>query len=964
MKFNDTAQFARWLMLMLLAGTSLSVASQTINVTTDAYNTSSDGECSLFEALLNVDVGGQDFPDCEPGSSLSPPAPVDILIPVGLGPIEFTDRIVMENPFRLIGPSSDNKAVLRLSPSNPLGMFVLQPSSEFTRDFQFINLRIEDVIKNRTVGGGTPCNGSGSAICAEFSLPFHTLLISDVEFLRNRNNSSGIANPAGGAVAVLGVDLGGGSPSVRIERSLFSLNEVPSGPGGGLHVAGADLSISDSRFESNIAIEGGAVSTAFSDTVTITSSTFSSNQIEFAAPATENRRTSAAALTIGSVRSLLFSNNWLSQNAALEGLSSSLIPNRGRTVTVSGAGDMMGSPSAFALISNSYIGDNSAAGLYLQDITATITSTSLHQNRFIAADLNFSIPRQGAGLSALRSDVNISNSTIVGNVSPSSGIDEFGVGGIHVIDSTLNLEHVTIAENDTLGPPRIGGLRADNSTVSLSGTLLADNFGATNGNVGLFGSSTLNVFSSQFGDDAFEINGMNSANEFSNVAGLDAVQDMGCTVRAGASNNPRCVPIAPLGAGAVALNRSDPTTSLQNDQRGADFTRQFGPGNLPDIGAHELQPPIVEVSLGTVVALNEGDSGLTTFPFILTRNGDKRASTTANWMISGFGVDPADASDFSAASWAGGSVVFGVDVAEAQVIIEVVGDTTAEASEEFRLALGVVTNGAPGDITGRSGTIINDDSIFSNPIVSLRPVAINLKEGDFLIGSQQIFQAVRSDTVSGFCSFQVELSSVGPNGISDDDFVNRDIGTVTVVMAPKEVTRDIVLQVAGDAEFEGDESYRLSLINPTGCFVDNTAGSVDAFIADDESLISVEALSGSSVTEGNSGSSEVIFRIRRSGFLGDIDGVNWSIVGSGFNPANADDFVGALLPSGGVGFLPNVESVDRSIRIAGDLIAEMDEEFTIQLTDPNGGELGTAAIQITVLNDDSQQDLVFSDRFQ
>lgn len=928
----------------------------TITVNTNLHGIVFDGMCSLFEAIANVSLDKYRYTDCGPGSYVDPPQQVDILLEEGIGSIDLMTPYVLRKPARIIGPSASDKTIL--TSTNGWGLVIFE-SSATSGQFELRNLRFEDIVKDADVPNvGSRCESSGAALCVAFTNAAQQLSIVDVDFFDNRVRYPSLTNGGehGGAVYIYDLDENRPNKSqVIMERTIFQGNTAHRA-GGAAYLSGVDVSIRNTQFFNNYA--GTNVSNYFGsgaglyavggNAISMLNSTFQNNSVEGTINA-------VAAAYLGGFTSILISNSWFENNQAFSFAFGNFVEYVGAAVSIDSSASQRGN----LFMVNSYFGENTTAGLKLFNVDGTIASSTFFENRYIGR------PGQlmGAGLSMRDSSIDIFNSTILGNSSPSSGVDEFGVGGIDAENSMLTLEHVTIAKNETVGPPRVGGLQLDGSTATLRGTLLAENFGTVNGNIGVFGGSILSVHSSQFGDDASEINGTNTANVFADTAMLDPVQDMGCSVLAGAGPSARCVPLAPLAAGAVALDRSDPSTALTTDQRGLLFTRRAGGGSVPDIGAHELQPAIVSIQQTGITQLTEGNSGNTPFPFILHRNGDKRAATFAGWNIFGQGSAPADAGDFAPSSWVGGSAFFDVGSETAGVTVNVTGDTASEPNEGFRLQLAGITNGVQGSDSSRSAVILNDDGLIPSATISLAPVAVDLIEGDFIAGSEQTFRITRSQVLGGVCSFQVELSGIGPAGVSSDDFINWSLGTQTFVMLSGAEFVDITLQVRGDGLYEGDEAFRLGLINPSGCFIDSTAASVDALIVDDESLISITSLS-SSQPEGTGGPTEYSFQVTRAGYLDDTDSVSWSASGSGAHPASANDFASGTFPTGTLGFPPGVDSAAFSLMIEGDAIEEMDEGFTVELSSVIGGELATSSANATILNDDTTSDQIFSDRFQ
>jgi Ca2+-binding RTX toxin-like protein len=89
--------------------------------------------------------------------------------------------------------------------------------------------------------------------------------------------------------------------------------------------------------------------------------------------------------------------------------------------------------------------------------------------------------------------------------------------------------------------------------------------------------------------------------------------------------------------------------------------------------------------------------------------------------------------------------------------------------------------------------------------------------------------------------------------------------------------------------------------------------------------------------EGDSGSVIYQFTVSRSGAVDKVDTVEWVVVGNGGNQADADDFIGGVLPSDTITFDVGETSKIISIEVASDRVTEVDEGFAVQLQNPSQG---------------------------
>jgi hypothetical protein len=104
--------------------------------------------------------------------------------------------------------------------------------------------------------------------------------------------------------------------------------------------------------------------------------------------------------------------------------------------------------------------------------------------------------------------------------------------------------------------------------------------------------------------------------------------------------------------------------------------------------------------------------------------------------------------------------------------------------------------------------------------------------------------------------------------------------------------------------------------------------------------------------EGDAGSKSFTFTVSRTGDTSGTASAVWTVSGSGSNPANAADFGAAALPSGTVNFAPTESSQTITVQVSGDTVVELDEGFTVTLTNPSGATIATSTASGIIRNDD------------
>jgi len=111
------------------------------------------------------------------------------------------------------------------------------------------------------------------------------------------------------------------------------------------------------------------------------------------------------------------------------------------------------------------------------------------------------------------------------------------------------------------------------------------------------------------------------------------------------------------------------------------------------------------------------------------------------------------------------------------------------------------------------------------------------------------------------------------------------------------------------------------------------------------------SIADNSVTEGNSGTTQLSFTVTRANGTTGAVSATWTITFGG--TANAADLAAAQSLTGTVNFLAGETSKNIIIDIQGDLTVEPNETFTVTLSAPQGGAtLGDAVAIGTITNDD------------
>lgn len=187
------------------------------------------------------------------------------------------------------------------------------------------------------------------------------------------------------------------------------------------------------------------------------------------------------------------------------------------------------------------------------------------------------------------------------------------------------------------------------------------------------------------------------------------------------------------------------------------------------------------------------------------------------------------------------------------------------------------------------------------------------------------------------------------------DFAGATSGVLT--FAANELSKVITLNVVGDTVNEADEAFSVVLSGATGATI--ASGTASGRIVNDDvvvpAVISIASTLANTVrAEGTNASMPFTFSVTRSNGNG-VASVNYSVVGAASSTegaASASDFINGQIPSGVITFAAGQTTQNITIGVSGDAFAEVNERFSVALSNPTGGTLGTAVSYGVILNDD------------
>jgi 3-phytase len=245
-------------------------------------------------------------------------------------------------------------------------------------------------------------------------------------------------------------------------------------------------------------------------------------------------------------------------------------------------------------------------------------------------------------------------------------------------------------------------------------------------------------------------------------------------------------------------------------------------GILKNIQANILTPNdfnfIVPIFSITSASATEGNA----INFTVTRTGDAQSNQSVNVSTSIATGDTASANDLIANTQ---TFTFASGETTKTFTVQTSQDVLFEGNETFTVSLSNSTNGAiisPSNSTAK-GTINNDDSA---PIFSI--VDASATEGNAIN-----FTVTRTGDAQSNQSVNVSTSIATGDTASANDLIAN---TQTFTFASGETTKTFTVQTSQDVLFEGNETFTVSLSNPTnGAIISLSNGTAKGTINNDDS---------------------------------------------------------------------------------------------------------------------------------
>lgn len=347
-------------------------------------------------------------------------------------------------------------------------------------------------------------------------------------------------------------------------------------------------------------------------------------------------------------------------------------------------------------------------------------------------------------------------------------------------------------------------------------------------------------------------------------------------------------------------------------------------------------------------SVTEGNSGTKVLTFNVSVAAAGSQVVTVDFATSD-GTATTAGNDYQATT---GTVTFGLGEVSKTVSVVIVGDTANENDETFNVTLSNASNAIVQKAIG-VGTIQNDDAV---PTVTINDVAIaEGQAGTTIANFTATLSAASGKSVSvDFATADGTAMNGGTLATGGQDY---NAANGTVVFAPGATTASIAISIAGDKLNEADETFTVTLSNPSNTTLGTKAVGTGTIQNDD--LAPALVITGDDVSEGNSGTTPLVFTVSLVDSLANSDPSGRTVT---VNYATANGTALAPLDyvanSGTLSFAPGETQKQITVLLNGDTTAEANETFSVALSAATNATIQTSTAVGTIQNDDGNLPLV------
>ncbi len=339
--------------------------------------------------------------------------------------------------------------------------------------------------------------------------------------------------------------------------------------------------------------------------------------------------------------------------------------------------------------------------------------------------------------------------------------------------------------------------------------------------------------------------------------------------------------------------------------------------------------------------LTEGNGGTTNAELTVSLATLAATTITVDWATA-----PDTATDGVDYLRRSGTVSFPARVGVRTITVPIVGDLSDEPSERFFVDLSNPVGASLGDPQAVV-TILDDDA----------PPTLSVGDATAVEGAgQNAAQIPVTLSVASGYTVSVGFAASPGSAVAGGDYL---ASPYTISFPPGQTRADIWISLVDDALHEASEFFLVDLQQPSLATIADGRGVVT--IEDDDPAPSLR-ISDVSVSEGDTGTRLANFTITQSAVTGRSTGIVYRIDDGTARAGQDYD-----LPPGSEGGLyfdaiPAGQTTRTiSVPVRGDLLDELDETFSVVITQVDGASLSDGTGVATIVDDDATPSLSVSD---
>ena len=333
-------------------------------------------------------------------------------------------------------------------------------------------------------------------------------------------------------------------------------------------------------------------------------------------------------------------------------------------------------------------------------------------------------------------------------------------------------------------------------------------------------------------------------------------------------------------------------------------------------------------------SVTEGDSGTTNLTFTVTLSAASGRQVTVAYADATTGT-ATSGTDYTAIT--GGTLTFTAGTTSRTFNVAVTGDALDEANETVVVTLSNAGNATLATASG-TGTITDNDA---TPTLSVNSPSVT--EGDS--GTTNLTFTVTLSPASGQQVTVDYADATTGTATSGTDYTAIAGGTLTFPAGTTSRTFDV--SVTGDALDESNETVVVTLSNAGNATLATASGT--GTITDNDATPTL-SVNSPSVTEGDSGTTNLTFTVTLSAASGQQVTVDYADATTGTATAGIDY---TAIAGGTLTFTAGTTSRTFDVSVTGDTLDEANETVVVTLSNAGNATLATASGTGTITDNDA-----------